>query len=70
MLIGKEQSRYTCMPKITRESSVTEARKDTKSFRTTIPKEIAELLEVNEKDKIVWEVETGEEIKAIVHRKE
>ncbi|KXB08206.1 hypothetical protein AKJ58_00630 [candidate division MSBL1 archaeon SCGC-AAA385D11] len=58
------------MPKIVRESSVTQARKGTTSFRTTIPREIAEQLELEHKDKITWEVEPGkEEIKAIVHRK-
>lgn len=69
-LIGGEIQMHMCMPKIIRESSVTQARKGATSFRTTIPREIAEQLEVTHKDKIIWEVEpTGEEIKAIVYRK-
>lgn len=59
------------MPRITRESSVTQARKEAVSFRTTIPKAIAEQLKIEHKDKLVWEVEPGlRKIKATVYRKE
>lgn len=59
------------MPKITKKSSVTKAREGSASFRTTIPHEIAELLEVEHKDKIAWEAEVGaEEIEVVVSKRE
>lgn len=61
---------HTCMPKIVRESSVTQARKGAASYRTTIPKEVVELLELEHKDKIKWEVDvSGDEVRAIVRPK-
>lgn len=61
---------HICMPKIVRESSVTQARKGAESYRTTIPKGVVELLELERKDKIKWEVDVSEEeAKAIVRPK-
>lgn len=58
------------MPKIVRESSVTQARREVASFRTTIPKEIVNQLKLEHKDKVVWEVKPEEEeVKAVVYRK-
>lgn len=58
------------MDKLVKESSVSKTSKGSQSVRTTVPKEVAEIFNLNNKDKLVWEIDfSGEGVTVYVRPK-